>query len=90
MQSVDGVTLKQSSQANDKLWAVPFTRSRVFCIHLLALKKKEFDQWGVEKLFQNPDEVIITELKMYIEDREKLNTIFLAEYVSLDLYDIDL
>ena len=25
-------------------------------------------QWGVEKLFQNSDEVIIKELKLYIED----------------------
>ena len=57
------------------------------------------DQWGVEKLFQNSDEAITTELKLYIEYWEKLNTknksqvskyIFLARYGSLDLYDEDL
>ena len=30
----------------------------------------QLDQWGVEKLFQNSDEVIIRELKMYVEDWE--------------------
>ena len=33
----------------------------------------KLDEWGVEKLFQNSDEVIIRELKFYIEDWEKLN-----------------
>ena len=56
-------------------------------------------QWYVEKLFKNSDEVITKELKIYIEDREKLNTknksqlfrtMFPAKYGSLDLYDIDL
>ena len=56
-------------------------------------------QWGVEKLFQNSDEVIIRELKLYVEDREKLNiknksqlsrTLFMEKYGSLDLYDEDL
>ena len=27
----------------------------------------QLDQWGVEKLFQNADEAITIELKMYIE-----------------------
>ena len=34
----------------------------------------KLDQWGVEKLFQNSDEAITTELKFYIEYWEKLNT----------------
>ena len=51
-------------------------------------------QWGVEKLFQNSDEVIIRELKFYIEDWVKLNinnnsqlscTTFLSKYGSLAL-----
>ena len=51
----------------------------------------------VDKLFQNPYEVIIRDLKMYIVDWEKLNiknkrqlsrTTFLAKYGSLALYDI--
>ena len=28
----------------------------------------QLDQWGVDKFFQNSDEVIIRELKLYIED----------------------
>ena len=28
----------------------------------------QLDQWGVDKLFQNTDEVIFRELKLYIED----------------------
>ena len=28
----------------------------------------QLDQWGVEKLFQNSDEAITKELKLYIED----------------------
>ena len=28
----------------------------------------QLDQWGVENLFQNSDEAIIRELKLYIED----------------------
>ena len=48
-------------------------------------------------MFHNSDEVIIRELKFYIEDREKLNiknksqllcTMFLEKYGSLDPYDI--
>ena len=55
----------------------------------------QLDQWGVEKLFHNSDEVIIRELKFYIEDREKLNinnktqlscTMSLTKYSSLVLY----
>ena len=58
----------------------------------------QLDQWGVDKLFQNSDKVIIRELNLYIEDRKKLNimnnsqlssTTFLAKYGSLDLYDED-
>ena len=30
----------------------------------------QLDQWGVEKLFQNSDEAIIRELKLYIKDWE--------------------
>ena len=57
----------------------------------------QLDQWGVEKLFQNSDELITRELKMYIEDWGKFNiknkgqllhTMFLAKYGSLVLYDI--
>ena len=53
-------------------------------------------QWGVEKLFQNSDEEITRELKMYIEYRETLHikskiqvskAMFIAKYGSLDLYD---
>ena len=33
----------------------------------------QLDQWGVEKLFQNPDEAIIRELKFYIEYWETFN-----------------
>ena len=49
-------------------------------------------------MFQNSDELIIRELKFYIEDWERLNiknksqllrTIFLATYVSMALYDED-
>ena len=56
----------------------------------------KLDQWGIEKLFHNSDEVLIIELKLYIEDWGKLNiknksklsyTIFLANYGSLALYD---
>ena len=56
-------------------------------------------QKGVDKLFQNSDKVIIRELKLYIEDREKLNinnkiqlscNIFLSKQGILDLYDKDL
>ena len=59
----------------------------------------QLDQWGVEKLFQNSDKAITRELKLYIEDCEKLDiknkiqlscTMFLAKYGSLDLYDKDL
>ena len=59
----------------------------------------QLDQWGVERLFHNLDEVLIRELKMYVEYREKLNikdkrqllrTLYLEKYVSLDLYDEDL
>ena len=55
-------------------------------------------QWGVEKLFQNSDEAITRELKLYIEEWEKSNiknksqlskSMFLAKYVSLALYDED-
>ena len=56
-------------------------------------------QWGVYKLFQNSDEALIRELKLYIEDKEKFNiknksqlsyTMFLAKYDILDIYDEDL
>ena len=30
----------------------------------------QVDQWGVEKLFQNSDELLIRKLKMYVEYRE--------------------
>ena len=33
----------------------------------------QLDQWGVEKLFQNSDEAITRELKLYIEEWEKSN-----------------
>ena len=33
----------------------------------------KLDQWGVEKLFQNLDEAITRELKLYIEEWEKLH-----------------
>ena len=33
----------------------------------------QLDQWGVDNFFHNSDEVIIRELKMYIEDWDKLN-----------------
>ena len=58
----------------------------------------QLDQWDVDKLFQNSDEVIIRELKVYIEHwgtlhindkRQLLCTMFLAKYVSLDIYDED-
>ena len=58
--------------------------------------ENELDQLVVEKLFQNSDEVIIRELKLYIEYWGKLNiknksqlssTMFLARYGSLDQYD---
>ena len=51
---------------------------------------------GVEKLFQNVDEVITRELKFYIEEWEKTHiknksqvskAKFLAKYGSLSLYD---
>ena len=50
-------------------------------------------------MFHNSDELIIRELRIYIEDWEKLNTknksqllrtMFIEKYGSLDLYDIDL
>ena len=56
----------------------------------------QLDQWGVERILQNSDEVIIRELKLYIEDWEKLHinnnsqllcTMFLKKYGSLDMYD---
>ena len=59
----------------------------------------QLDQWGVEMLCQNSDEVIIRELKLYDEYRGKLNvknksqlscTTFLAKYCSLALYNEDL
>ena len=55
-------------------------------------------KWGFQNLFQTSDEVIIIELKVYVEDREKLNiknksqlsrTMSLAKYGSLPLYDED-
>ena len=58
----------------------------------------QLDRWGVDKLFHNSDEAITRELKLYIEDREKLNinnksqlscTMFLVKYISLALYDED-
>ena len=33
----------------------------------------QLDQWGVEKLFQNSDEAITRELKLYIEEWVKFN-----------------
>ena len=59
----------------------------------------QLDQWGVEKLFQNSDEAIIRELKLYIGYWGKLNiknksqlskAIFLTKYGSLSLYYEDL
>ena len=59
----------------------------------------QLDQQGVERLFQNSYEEIIRELKLYIEDWEKLNiknksqlscAMFLAKYGSLDLYYEDM
>ena len=56
-------------------------------------------QWGVEKLFQNSYEAINRELKFYIEywgnfnikNKSQLSkAVFLAKYISLDLYDEDL
>ena len=56
-------------------------------------------KWGVQKLFQTSYEVIIRELKIYVEDMGKLNikrriqllrTMFLENHGSLDLYDEDL
>ena len=53
-------------------------------------------QWGVDKLFQNSDEAITRELKLYIEDWVKLNinnksqlscTMLLVKYGSPDIYD---
>ena len=53
------------------------------------------DQLGIQKFFQNSDEVIIRELKLYIEYLGKIHintksqlsrTVFLANYGSLDLY----
>ena len=58
----------------------------------------QLDQWGIEKLFQSSDEVIIRELKLFVEDREMdiknkiqlSRTMFFAKYVRLALYDEDL
>ena len=56
-------------------------------------------KWGVQKLFQTSYEVIIRELKIYVEDMGKLNikrkiqllrTMFLENHGSLDIYDEDL
>ena len=56
----------------------------------------QLDQWGVKKFFHNSDEVIIRELKFYIEDWENFNiknkrqlscTMFDAKYGSMDLYN---
>ena len=56
-------------------------------------------QWGVEKLFPNEDEAITREMKVYIEEWEKMHiknssqvskTMFLAKYWSLALYDENL
>ena len=33
----------------------------------------QLDQWGVEKLFQNSDEAITIELKLYIEEQGKIH-----------------
>ena len=55
----------------------------------------QLDQWGVEKLFQNSDEAITRALKFYIEEWGKKHiknksqvtkAMFLAKYISLDLY----
>ena len=59
----------------------------------------QLDQCVVEKMLQNSDEVIIRDLKMYIEEwgtkliknkRQVSKTIFLTKYGSLALYDVDL
>ena len=55
-------------------------------------------QWGVEKMFQHSDEVIIRELKVHVEDRGEFNiknksqlsrTMFIAKYGSLYIYGED-
>ena len=55
-------------------------------------------QWGVEKLFQNSDQSIIRELKLYNKEWRKSNIknnsqvskdMFLAKYGSLDIYNED-
>ena len=52
------------------------------------------DKWGVDKLFQTSDELIIRYLKFYFEDKEKFNInnknqlwriMFLEKYYSLAL-----
>ena len=40
----------------------------------------QFDQWGVDKLFQNSDEAITRELKLYIEEWEKCISRTRAKY----------
>ena len=56
----------------------------------------QLDKWGVDKLLPNQGETITRELKIYIEEWEKmhiknksqvLKAMFLAKYGSLDLYD---
>ena len=40
-------------------------------------------QWSVEKLFQTLDEVIIRELKIYVDEREEFNLKTRAKYLVL-------
>ena len=40
----------------------------------------QFYQWGVEKLFQNSDEAITGELKVYIEDSGNRISITIANH----------
>ena len=49
MQIVHGAILKQSSQTKYQLLEVAFMRSRLLCIHMLALNNQE-----LEKIYQTP------------------------------------